>query len=106
VPSVLDNSPAFPGNVDPFRLAGAAKYADAGEVEPLCVDTHEQGRAPPVAGTAPALAEATTGVEPAGKAEIASTAEPEALVPWTQDKAGCGLESQGIATRGCAASAQ
>ena len=81
MPSVLDNSPAFLGNVNPFRLAGVAKNADAGEVEPLCVDTHERGRAPPVVGTAPALAEATAGVRPGRKAEIASTAKPEGLVP-------------------------
>ena len=58
-----------------------AKNADAGEVEPLWVDAHERGRAPPVVGAAPALAEATAGIEPAGNAEIASTAKPEALVP-------------------------
>ena len=81
VPSVLDNLPAFPGNVNPFRLAGVAKNADSGEVEPLCVDMHERGRAPRVAGTVPALAKAIAGVEPGSKAEIASTTKPEGLVP-------------------------
>ena len=38
-------------------------------------------------GAAPALAEGTTGVEPAGKAEIATAAKLEALVPWVQVKA-------------------
>jgi len=40
----------------------------------------------PVAGAAPALAEGTAGVRPAGEAETASTARPEALVPWAKDK--------------------
>src|SRR5260221_11808558 len=41
-------------------------------------------RALPVMGTAPALAEGTTGVELAGKAEGAIAAKFEALVPWVQ----------------------
>jgi len=35
-------------------------------------------------GVAPALAEGTASIGPAGKAETASTTEPEALAPWTQ----------------------
>jgi len=35
-------------------------------------------------GVAPALAKGTASVGPAGKAETASTAEPEALAPWMQ----------------------
>jgi hypothetical protein len=82
-----------------------AKNADAGKVKPLCINMHKQGRAPPVAGTALMLAMATTSIEPASKAKIASTAKPKALVPWIQDKARCRLESQGITTRGCTVSA-
>ena len=40
----------------------------------------------PVAGAAPALAEGTAGIRPTGEAETASTARPEALVPWVKDK--------------------
>ena len=104
VSSVLGNSPAFPGNVDPVRPATAARNADAGELEPSCVDAHERGGAPPVACTASALSEATAGVEPASKDETTSTAEPEGLVPRTQNKAECRLESQDISTRGWAVS--
>jgi hypothetical protein len=43
-------------------------------------------------GTAPALAESTAGVRPAGEAEKATTAKPEALIPWVQDEAADGLE--------------
>jgi hypothetical protein len=37
-----------------------------------------------VVGAAPALAEDTAGIEPAGEAERATTAKSEALAPWTQ----------------------
>jgi len=43
-------------------------------------------------GIAPALAKDTIGVRPADKAEIASTAKPEALVSWVQDKVRHGYE--------------
>jgi hypothetical protein len=43
-------------------------------------------------GAAPALAEGTAGIEPTGKAEKATTAKSEALVPWAQAKAKRGLE--------------
>ena len=101
VSSVPGNSSAFPGNVDPVKPATAARNADAGELEPSCVDAHERGGAPQVACTASALSEATTGVEPASKDETTSTAEPEGpgLVPRTQNKAECRLESQDITTR-------
>jgi len=56
-------------------LAGVA--AD----EPLGVDTHEQG------GVAPDLCEGTAGAEPAGKAENATAAKSEALVPWAKGEA-------------------
>jgi len=39
-------------------------------------------------GAAPALAEGTAGVRPAGEAETATTTEPEALAPRVQDKVG------------------
>ena len=57
---------------------------DAEEIDPSGVDAHERGGALPVVGVAPALAEGTASVGPAGEAETASTAEPEALAPWTQ----------------------
>jgi hypothetical protein len=38
-------------------------------------------------GTAPALAEGTTSVKPAGEAEKATTAKSKVLVPWVQAKA-------------------
>ena len=42
----------------------------------------------PVIGAASALAEGTAGVEPAGKAKIATAAKLEALVPWAQGEPG------------------
>ena len=42
--------------------------------------------------TAPVLTEGTAGVEPAGEAEKAAAATLEALVPFTKDKAVCGLK--------------
>ena len=71
VPTVPGDSPAFPENVDPFGLAGVAEKVDAGGVEPSGVDIHERGGALPVVGAAPALAERTAGVEPAGETERA-----------------------------------
>lgn len=41
-----------------------------------------------VVGAAPALATGTASIEPAGEAEKVVAAKLEALVPWTQDKAG------------------
>ena len=46
----------------------------------------------PVAGTAPALADRTAGVEPAGEAEKAAAARPEARTFWAQDNARRGHE--------------
>ena len=92
MPSVPGNSPAFPENIGPFGLAGADKNADAGGVEPLGIDADERGGAPLLMGAAPALAEGAAGVGPAGGAETATTAEPKALAPWAQDKAGCRRE--------------
>jgi uncharacterized protein YcaQ len=42
--------------------------------------------------TAPALAEGTASIEPAGKAEKATAAKSKVLVPWAQENAGCGWE--------------
>ena len=42
----------------------------------------------PVADAAPALAEGAGGIEPAGEAERAAAARPEALASWTQGEAG------------------
>jgi hypothetical protein len=69
-----------------------AKNADVRNLEPSSVNAHEQGGALPVVGAAPALAEDTAGIEPTGKAEKATAAKSEALVPWAQDKAKRGLE--------------
>jgi len=43
-------------------------------------------------GAAPALAKGTAGVEPASKAEKATAAKHEALVPWVQGVAECDIE--------------
>ena len=43
-------------------------------------------------GAAPALAEGTTGVELAGKAERAMDAKPDALGPWAQGVSGSEVE--------------
>ena len=67
-------------------LAGMVVDVDAEEIDPLGIDAYKQGGALPIMGIAPALAEGTASVGPAGKAETASTAEPEALAPWTQGK--------------------
>jgi len=91
VPSVLDNSPAFPENPDPFGLPGADKKADVGGVEPSRIDAYERGGAPLLMGAAPALVKDTVGVGPADEAETASAAKPEALVSWAQE-AGRGRE--------------
>ena len=61
---------------------------DARSVGPSGGDAHEPGRELPVVDTAPALAGGTAGVELAGKAERAITANPEALEPWAYDEAG------------------
>ena len=94
MPSVPDNSPAFPDDLDPdpFGLAHAAMDADAKELGPSSTDAHERGGALPVVGAAPALAERTAGVEPAGEAETATTAKLEALAPWAQGMAGREVE--------------
>ena len=46
----------------------------------------------PVVGAAPALADGTASVEPAGEAETATTAKLEALAPWAQGMAGREVE--------------
>jgi len=90
--SALGDSPFLLGDLDPFGLPGVAKNTNAGEDKPSGIDAYEQGGALPVVGTASAQAEGTAGVGPAGKAEIATATEPEALAPWAQDKAGRGHE--------------
>ena len=62
---------------------------------PICVlkTLEESGGALPVVVAAPALAESTAGVEPAGEAERAATARPEALASWTQGEAGREVET-------------
>jgi hypothetical protein len=94
-PSVPANSPAVPDDVDPhpLGLVGLADNADLREFEPSSVDAHERGGALPVVGAVPALAEETAGVEPAGEAEKAMAAKPEALASWTQGEAGREVET-------------
>ena len=87
VPSIPGESPVALEVIDPFGSAGMAENADAGEVEPSGVDTHERGGALLVVGTAPTLAEGTAGVEPTGEAERATAAKSEALAPRTQGEA-------------------
>jgi hypothetical protein len=92
VPSIPGNSPAFPEVIDPFGLAATAENADAEKVEIPGFDAYKRGGALPVVGATPTPTESTTSVEPAGGAEKAVTAKPEASVPWAQDKAGRGRE--------------
>jgi len=109
--SALGDSPVILEVIDPFGPAGVAENADAEEVEPSSVDEHERGEALPVVGAAPALAERTAGVEPAGEAERAAAAKSEALAPWTQgetkarsrDAAGRPSRSRRATTGGAAA---
>jgi len=75
-----------PRDLDNLGPACTAENPDIGKVKPSCIDVHKQGGALPVMGAAPALAEGTAGVRPAGEAETASTARPKALVPWAKDK--------------------
>ena len=58
-----------------------------GDVESSNVNAHELWGVLLVVGTAPALAEDTPGIEPAGEAERAAAARSEALGPWTQGEA-------------------
>ena len=67
--------------------AAMAENANVRLLEPSSVDAHKQGGALPVVGTAPALAEGTASVKPAGKAEIATAAKFKVLVPWVQGEA-------------------
>jgi len=89
--SALDDSSMLhgggPGDLDSLGLAWTVADMEARKVEPSGVDAHERGGALPVVGAAPALAEGTAGVEPAGEAEKATAAKPEALVPWAQGMA-------------------
>ena len=89
--SALDDSSmphgGGPGDLDSLGLAWTVADMEARKVEPSGVDAHERGGALPVVGAAPVLAEGTAGVEPAGKAEKATAAKPEALVPWAQGMA-------------------
>ena len=58
--------------------------ADTKEVEPSGVDEYERRGALSIVCAAPALAEGTAGVEPAGEAERAMAAKPEALASWVR----------------------
>ena len=89
MPSVSGDLPAFLEDINLFGLAGVAENADAREVEPSSVETHDRGGVLPVVDTEPALADGTAGVELAGGAERATTAKPKALEPWAYSEAGC-----------------
>ena len=94
--SALDDSPILvgsPGDFDRLGLACTVANVDVRELEPSSVDVYERGGALPVVGAAPTLAEETAGVEPAGEAERAAAAKPEALAPWTQGEAGREVET-------------
>ena len=71
----------FLEEIEPFGLACAAENADVGGVEPLGIGAYGRGGMQPVADATPALAESTSGIELAGEAERAVTAEHEALEP-------------------------
>ena len=85
--SALGNVPVILEGPDPLGLAGAVVNADADEVEPPGSDVYKRGGVLPVAGAAPALAEGTASVEPAGKADRAMAARSKALAPPMQGKA-------------------
>ena len=76
----------------PFS-SGMPENVGAREVNHPCVDAHERGGLWPVVGAASALAKGTAGIEPAGKAEIATAAKLKALVPWVQGEPGCEVDS-------------
>ena len=89
--SVLDDSPILlgsHGDLDRLELACIVANVDAMDVEPRALTRMNEGGMLPVARATPALAEGTDGVEPAGEAERANAAKPEALAPWTQGEAG------------------
>jgi hypothetical protein len=65
----------------PTRMGGGV------ELEPSCVDTHKRGEMLS-AVSAPSIAEGTTGVEPASRAEKAAAVRPEALDPGRMAKQG------------------
>ena len=82
-----------PGDLDNLGPACTVANMDAEGVKRADIDVHKQGGTLPVMGAASALAEETAGVRPAGEAETATTAEPEALVLWAQDKAAHEVET-------------
>ena len=82
-----------PVDLDSLGPACMVADVDAKKVEPSCADTHERGGAPLLAGAAPAPTESTISIEPAGKAEKAVAAKPEASVLWAQDRAGREVET-------------
>ena len=82
-----------PVDLDSLGPACTVADVDAKKVEPLCTNAHEQGGAPLLAGAAPAPTKSTISIKPAGKAEKAVTAKPEASVLWAQDRAGHEVET-------------
>src|SRR5712691_11424855 len=71
----------------------AVMDVDAGQVEPSCVDAHEQGGVLLVTGAAPVLVEETASIEPAGEAERAAAAKSKALAPWMQGETRCKVKT-------------
>jgi|SRR6266851_6361759 len=62
-------------------------------VECVVVEAHEPGGTSLDANGALAPTEGTASIELAGRAEGATTAKPEALEPWAESEAWCGLET-------------
>jgi len=80
-------------DLDSLGPACTVADVDVKKFEPSGADVHERGGAPLLAGAAPAPTESTISVKPAGEAEKAIAAKPEASVPWAQDKAGREVET-------------
>jgi len=77
-------------------LLGPVHVAGKAGVEPIeCtpIEAHEPGGVSLDMNTAPASTEGTTSIELAGRAEEATTAEPEALEPRAESTAWCRLET-------------
>jgi len=70
----------------------AAEKAGAEAIERAVIDTDEPGGASLDANAAPAATKGTASVELIGVAKKAAAAKPEALEPWAESEAWCGLE--------------
>lgn len=72
----------------------------ANEVKPSSIKAHEQEKVLPAIHTVPALAEDTTGIKLAGKAEKAATAKSKALISAAQNKVMHGHEVKMLPQKG------